>query len=92
MGLSELVQTWWVLITAAITVFVVSFSRLRASNRGFSAKVDAALLKAPVFRKIIHDAVIARYPRTLSTTFTAGVPLVEALDATATASGNAAQT
>ena len=47
---------------------------------------------APVFGKIIHDAVIARYARTLSTTFAAGVPLVEALDATATASGNAVYT
>ena len=91
-GLSELVQAWWVVIAGAITAFVVSFSRLRASNRGFSAKVDAALLKAPVFGKIIHDAVIARYSRTLSTTFAAGVPLVEALDATASAAGNAVYT
>ncbi|MBT6181300.1 MAG: type II secretion system F family protein [Halieaceae bacterium] len=91
-GLSELVQAWWVIIAGAITALVVSFSRLRASNRGFSAKVDAALLKAPVFGKIIHDGVIARYSRTLSTTFAAGVPLVEALDATASASGNAVYT
>ena len=91
-GLSELVQAWWHIIAGAITALVVSFSRLRASNRGFSAKVDAALLKAPVFGKIIHDGVIARYSRTLSTTFAAGVPLVEALDATASASGNAVYT
>ena len=91
-GLSELVQAWWVIIAGAITASVVGFSRLRASNQGFSAKVDAALLKVPVFGKIIHDAVIARYSRTLSTTFAAGVPLVEALDATASASGNAVYT
>ncbi|MDA8946880.1 type II secretion system F family protein [Luminiphilus sp.] len=91
-GLSELLQAWWVIIAGAITALVVSFSRLRTSNQGFSAKVDAALLKAPVFGKIIHDAVIARYSRTLSTTFAAGVPLVEALDATASAAGNAVYT
>lgn len=91
-GLSELVQSWWVIIAGAIIALVVGFSRLRASNRGFSARVDAALLKAPVFGKIIHDAVIARYSRTLSTTFAAGVPLVEALDATASAAGNAVYT
>ena len=91
-GLSELVQAWWGIIAGAITALVVGFSRLRASNRGFSARVDAVLLKAPVFGKIIHDAVIARYSRTLSTTFAAGVPLVEALDATASAAGNAVYT
>ena len=91
-GLSELVQAWWGIIAGAITALVVGFSRLRRSNRGFSARVDAALLKAPVFGNIIHDGVIARYSRTLSTTFAAGVPLVEALDATASAAGNAVYT
>jgi len=91
-GLSELVQAWWVIIAGTITALVVGFSRLRRSNQGFSARVDAALLKAPVFGKIIHDAVIARYSRTLATTFAAGVPLVEALDATASAAGNAVYT
>lgn len=88
-GLSDLARDWWMLIGSAIIVFVLSFNRLRAGNRKFADAVDAALLKAPVFGSIVHDAVIARYSRTLSTTFAAGVPLVEALDATATASGNA---
>ena len=88
-GLSDLARDWWILIGSAITIFVLSFNRLRAGNRKFADAVDAALLKAPVFGSIVHDAVIARYSRTLSTTFAAGVPLVEALDATATASGNA---
>ena len=88
-GLSDLARDWWVLIGSAITIFVLSFNRLRAGNRKFDDAVDAALLRAPVFGSIVHDAVIARYSRTLSTTFAAGVPLVEALDATATASGNA---
>ena len=88
-GLSDLARDWWILIGSAITIFVLSFNRLRAGNRKFADAVDAALLKAPVFGSIVHDAVIARYSRTLSTTFAAGVPLVEAPDATATASGNA---
>ena len=88
-SLSEFAQQWWMLIGGGIAVFVLSFGRLRASNTKFADAVDAALLKAPVFGSIIHDAVIARYARTLSTTFAAGVPLVEALDATATAAGNA---
>ncbi|MBL6901820.1 MAG: type II secretion system F family protein [Luminiphilus sp.] len=88
-SLSEFAQQWWMLIGGGIAVFVLGFGRLRASNTKFADAVDAALLKAPVFGSIIHDAVIARYARTLSTTFAAGVPLVEALDATATAAGNA---
>ena len=88
-SLSEFAQQRWMLIGGGIAVFVLSFGRLRASNTKFADAVDAALLKAPVFGSIIHDAVIARYARTLSTTFAAGVPLVEALDATATAAGNA---
>ena len=91
-GLSETVQAWWMVILGGIAIFVLSFNRLRLSNRQFAGKVDAALLKMPVFGKIVHDAVIARYSRTLSTTFAAGVPLVEALDATASASGNAVYT
>ena len=88
-SLSEFAQQWWMLIGGGIAIFVLSFGRLRASNTKFADAVDAALLKAPVFGSIIRDAVIARYARTLSTTFAAGVPLVEALDATATAAGNA---
>ena len=91
-GLSEAVQAWWMVILGGIAIFVLSFNRLRLSNRQFAGKVDAALLKMPVFGKIVHDAVIARYSRTLSTTFAAGVPLVEALAATASASGNAVYT
>jgi len=87
--LSELAQQWWLLIGGGIAAFTLSFNRLRQSNRKFSDTVDAALLKAPVFGSIVYDAVIARYARTLSTTFAAGVPLVEALDATATAAGAA---
>ena len=91
-NLSELAQKWWLLIGGAIAVFILSFNRLRQKNRKFSDAVDAAMLKAPAFGSIVHDAVIARYSRTLSTTFAAGVPLVEALDATATAAGNAVYT
>ena len=87
-NLSKFVQEWWVIIAAALTAFVMSFNRLKATNHKFADTVDAWLLKAPAFGGIVHDAIIARYARTLSTTFAAGVPLVEALDATATAAGN----
>ena len=88
-GVSSLLQEWWMSIGGAFALFIISFNRLRLGNRKFANAIDAALLKAPIFGKIVHDAAIARYSRTLSTTFAAGVPLVEALDATAAASGNA---
>ena len=91
-SLSELAQKWWLVIGGSLAAFVLGFNRFRQSNRKFSDIVDALLLKAPVFGSIVHDSVIARYSRTLSTTFAAGVPLVEALDATATAAGNAVYT
>ena len=87
--LSELAQKWWLVIGGGLAAFVLSFNRLRQSNKRFADSIDAALLKAPVFGAIVHDSVIARYARTLSTTFAAGVPLVEALDATSAAAGNA---
>ena len=91
-NLSEFAQSWWLLIGGSLGAFVLGFNRLRQNNRKFSDAIDTALLKAPVFGSIVHDAVIARYARTLSTTFPAGVPLVEVLDATATAAGNAVYT
>lgn len=87
--LSEIVQKWWFIIAAALVAAVLIFKRLRATNKKFSDQVDALLLKAPVFGEIIKNAVVARYSRTLSTTFAAGVPLVEALEATSKAAGNA---
>ena len=51
--------------------------------------MDRLLLKIPVFGDLINKAVIARWTRTLSTMFAAGVPLVEALDSVGGAAGNA---
>ena len=90
--LSEFAQRWWIIIGFALVLLVVTFNKLRSSNKRFSDAIDATMLKMPIFGSIVHDSVIARYARTLSTTFAAGVPLVEALDATATAAGNAVYT
>jgi type IV pilus assembly protein PilC len=50
--------------------------------------LDRALLKVPVIGPLLYKSAVARYARTLSTTFAAGVPLVEALDSVAGATGN----
>ena len=89
LGLSEFMQQWWFAILLAIIASVFAFRELRLRSRAFATAIDKFTLKLPIFGQIAHDAVVARFSRTLATTFGAGVPLVEALDSTAGASGNA---
>jgi type IV pilus assembly protein PilC len=65
------------------------FSQAKRRSKRFADGIDAAALKLPIIGSVVHDAVIARFSRTLSTTFAAGVPLVDALESTAGAAGNA---
>lgn len=77
----------WQVIVAAIAIgfaFKESYKRFPA----FHDLVDRGLLKTPIVGAIIDKSSIARFTRTLSTTFAAGVPLVEALDSVAGATGN----
>ncbi len=87
--LSEIFQQWWYIVLAAFIFAGYAFKQAIARSKEFSDKVDGWMLKAPVFGKIVELAVVARFARTLATTFAAGVPLVEALDSTAGAAGNA---
>ena len=88
MDISEFTQEWWIFILGGIiaTIFGIREGRLRSV--AFSEAIDKIMLKAPVVGGIVHDSVIARFSRTLSTTFAAGVPLVDALNSTAGAAGN----
>ncbi len=87
--ISEFMQSYWWIAVIAIVVGGYLFKQARMNNKQFSDKVDAAILKLPVIGMILNKAAVARYARTLSTTFAAGVPLVDALDSAAGASGNA---
>ena len=66
-----------------------SYSQAMLRSKNFRDRVDALSLKLPIIGGIVHVSVVARFSRTLSTTFAAGVPLVEALESTAGAAGNA---
>lgn len=88
LGLSEFVQSWWLVIVGIIVAMVYGFREARLRSKGFAEAVDKLALKLPVVGGIVHDAVVARFSRTLATTFNAGVPLVEALESTAGAAGN----
>lgn len=86
--LSEFVQEWWFIILAALIAGVMAFSRARRQSHKFAEYTDQLLLKVPVIGGIVYNSVIARFARTLSTTFAAGVPLVDALDSVAGAAGS----
>jgi len=87
--LSDFAQKWWFVIFATLIGIGYAFKTARLRSPKFSDAVDKAMLKLPAVGQILENAVVARYARTLATTFAAGVPLVEALGSVAGASGNA---
>ena len=87
--ISEWVQEWWSLLLGVLVATGYAFSQAKLRSKGFASRVDALSLRLPVIGGVVRDAVIARFSRTLSTTFAAGVPLVDALESTAGAAGNA---
>jgi type IV pilus assembly protein PilC len=88
LAMSAFVQEWWWIIGLAFIGFGYGFIQLKRRSVKFANQLDILTLKLPVLGPIMRKAVIARFARTLSTTFAAGVPLVEALDSAAGASGN----
>jgi type IV pilus assembly protein PilC len=89
LGISEFMQQWWLFVAVGAGAAAWGVSQAIARSSNFRNRVDSLSLKLPVVGSIVHDAIVARFSRTLSTTFAAGVPLVEALDSTAGAAGNA---
>ncbi len=89
LGLSVLVQKLWYVIIIGVIAAGWAFSNARRKSESFSAAVDKLTLKLPVIGLIVYNSIIARFARTLSTTFAAGVPLIDALDSVAGATGNA---
>jgi type IV pilus assembly protein PilC len=87
-GISEVLQKWW--FAFLIALFVISFALREIHRRSekFRDAVDRGILKLPIVGDILYKSAVARYARTLSTTFAAGVPLVEALDSVSGATGN----
>jgi len=86
--MSKIFQEYWYLIFGVLIGSVAFFSYSYKRSIKMQHTFDRLILKAPVIGPIIKKATIARFCRTLSTMFAAGVPLVEALDSVAGASGN----
>ena len=88
MAMSEFFVNWWWAIFGSIGGGLWFFFYTWKRSEKMQSTMDRLILKLPVFGDVIRKATIARFSRTLSTMFAAGVPLVEALDSVAGASGN----
>lgn len=87
-AMSEWAQEWWFIGLGVIVAAIFSIKQALRRSDKFAYLVDKYLLRAPIVGPIVTNSAIARYCRTLSTTFAAGVPLVEALGSAAGAAGN----
>lgn len=88
-NISEGLQSSWYIFAVAIIISVFLFRRAHLHSQSFRDRVDAFVLKIPAIGPILHKAAMARFARTLATTFAAGVPLIDGLESSAGASGNA---
>ncbi|TVS18119.1 MAG: type II secretion system F family protein [Gammaproteobacteria bacterium] len=87
-GLSELAQAYWFVFVIGLGLAIYGFGQLMKRSEKVRNSVDRALLKAPIAGDLIMKSSVARFARTLSTTFAAGVPLVDALKSVSGATGN----
>lgn len=88
LGLSEFVQKTWLIILIAMIMSVFLIRQLHQRSAGFRQMLDKFSLKIPIVGKILYNSILARFARTLSTTFAAGVPLIDSLESVAGSSGN----
>jgi type IV pilus assembly protein PilC len=88
MAISDVFVKYWWLIFGSLGGGIYAFLYTWKRSLKMQAVMDRVLLKLPVFGALIHKAATARWSRTLSTMFAAGVPLVESLDSVAGAAGN----
>ncbi len=88
MSISDAFVNYWYIIFSAIGLAVAGILRAWKRSPALRAKMDAWILKVPIFGPLIEKATVSRWARTFSSMFSAGVPMVEALDSVAGAAGN----
>lgn len=86
--MSKWLQAYWYILIAAIIGTIFLFLEAKKRSVKFRDFLDKLSLKLPIFGDLVYKAIIARYSRTLATTFAAGVPLIDALESTAGATNN----
>ena len=87
-NMSEWMKSWWFILIIGIGATIIIFSESKKRSKKFRDFLDRFILKMPIIGNLTYQAIIARFARTLSTTFAAGVPLIDALDSTAGATNN----
>ena len=87
-AMSDWVQKFWFILIIGIALTIIGFIEAKKRSPKFAAALDRLALRLPIFGDLVYKAIIARYSRTLSTTFAAGVPLIDALQSTAGATNN----
>ncbi|MFZ5620562.1 MAG: type II secretion system F family protein [Pseudomonadota bacterium] len=87
-NMSRFMQDYWYLVFGGIIGVIYGLLQAKKRSRKFNQTLDRLVLKMPIVGGIMTKAAIARYARTLSTMFAAGVPLVEALESVSGATGN----
>ena len=87
-AMSNFIVKWWWLMGAIVFGGFYFFFQAWKRSKILQARMDRLLLKIPVFGDLIRKATMARWTRTLSTMFAAGVPLIDALDSVGGAAGN----
>lgn len=88
MAISDFFVSYWYLIFGGIWGAIYTFFYMWKRSKKMQMAMDRLFLKIPIFGPVIEKATVARWTRTLSTMFAAGVPLVDALDSVAGAAGN----
>lgn len=88
MGISDAFVEYWYIIFGVIGITIFLILRAWKRSPALRRKMDAWILKVPVFGPLIEKATVSRWARTFSSMFSAGVPMVEALESVAGASGN----
>lgn len=87
-NMSDWMVNNFIILFVIIAILIFSFIQAKKHSKAFRDNLDRLALKLPVFGNIIYKSIIARFCRTLSTTFAAGVPLIDALDSTSRATNN----
>ena len=89
LNISQFVQDYGLVILGGVIALMVGCHKSIKHSSTIADKLDAQILKLPIIGAILEKAAVARFARTLATTFSAGVPFIQALDSAAGATGNA---
>ena len=87
-AISEAMQKYWGLVVGSLIAIIGVFKLALSKSKRFSYAIDKYILKVPMFGKLLFLSAIARFSRTLATTFSAGIPMLDSLNSSAGATGN----